>query len=332
MGVYAGPNIVKTGFVVSLDAGNAKSYPTTGNTLNDLVSPLSFDIVNCTFNGSEIVGNGTDAFIQSTADLNASTYSDISFVLEFKSSDYNTESVVFDFGFSSFFYYFPTSSISNINESEISQLAVGISSFSPNYIDSINQTDTFAIEQSTATGISSFSPNYTTSSNQTDTVATDQSAATGISSFSPNYTATQIQSISESTLQEIASSSVTFNQFDNNSVIVSVGNNNVIVNNIVNNNISYISTSVSSEPYNLISLVYSNLNTQNATLSVYDYDALLDTVGIASFSFNDSSIFLLSSGGLNKFSNSSFKRLSLYNKSLTQEEIFGITVAYRSKT
>ena len=39
MSVYAGPNIIDSGLVIALDAGNTKSYPGSGTTMTDLATP-----------------------------------------------------------------------------------------------------------------------------------------------------------------------------------------------------------------------------------------------------------------------------------------------------
>jgi hypothetical protein len=49
MGAYAGPDIVESGLVLALDAGNSKSYPGSGTTVNDLVGTNNFTLVNPSF-------------------------------------------------------------------------------------------------------------------------------------------------------------------------------------------------------------------------------------------------------------------------------------------
>jgi hypothetical protein len=53
MGAYAGPDIVESGLVLALDAGNLKSYPGTGTAWTD----LSGNGRNGTFNNMEIPGD-----------------------------------------------------------------------------------------------------------------------------------------------------------------------------------------------------------------------------------------------------------------------------------
>jgi hypothetical protein len=67
MAVNGFTNIVTNGLVLSLDAGNLKSYPTTGITWTDLTkNGYNGTLSNCTFNSSNIgsvVFNGTTSLI-----------------------------------------------------------------------------------------------------------------------------------------------------------------------------------------------------------------------------------------------------------------------------
>lgn len=75
--VYS-PNIVKNGLVFCMDAGNGKSYPGSGTTINDLVSPSSVGtfVNGPTFdsgNGGSIVFDGVDSYVSSLFTINTIT-------------------------------------------------------------------------------------------------------------------------------------------------------------------------------------------------------------------------------------------------------------------
>lgn len=76
MSVYAGPEIVESGLVLALDAGNAKSYPGTGTTWTDIILPsTSATLTNSptydSSNGGSIVFNGTNLTYASIGNLGA---------------------------------------------------------------------------------------------------------------------------------------------------------------------------------------------------------------------------------------------------------------------
>lgn len=71
MSVYAGPNIIDSGLVIALDAGNAKSYPGSGTTWTNiggsgnngtLVNAPTYD----TTNGGRFLFNGTNQYVTSS--------------------------------------------------------------------------------------------------------------------------------------------------------------------------------------------------------------------------------------------------------------------------
>ena len=72
MGAYAGPDISESGLVLALDAGNRKSYPTTGTTWTDLSGRGNTGTLNGTINGGvgynpanggSLVFDGTDDYV-----------------------------------------------------------------------------------------------------------------------------------------------------------------------------------------------------------------------------------------------------------------------------
>ena len=73
MGAYAGPDIVENGLVLALDAGNSKSYPTTGAIWTDLSGNGNTGTLNGAgynpANGGSITFDGTDDYAQSTITL-----------------------------------------------------------------------------------------------------------------------------------------------------------------------------------------------------------------------------------------------------------------------
>ena len=66
MSAYAGPEIVNNGLVLSLDAGNARSYPGSGTTWTDLASGLTGTLTNgptySSSNGGSIVFDGVNDY------------------------------------------------------------------------------------------------------------------------------------------------------------------------------------------------------------------------------------------------------------------------------
>jgi hypothetical protein len=84
MGVYGGPNVITSGLVLSLDAGNTRSYPGTGTTWTDLSGNNNTGtLVNgptfSTANNGYLVLDGTNDYVTSIASLpngtNLFTYS-----------------------------------------------------------------------------------------------------------------------------------------------------------------------------------------------------------------------------------------------------------------
>ena len=68
MGVYAGPEVVESGLVLALDAGNRKSYPTTGTTWTDLSGngnngTLNNGVGYNSANGGSLVFDGVNDFV-----------------------------------------------------------------------------------------------------------------------------------------------------------------------------------------------------------------------------------------------------------------------------
>jgi hypothetical protein len=82
MGAYAGPDIVESGLVLSLDAGNSKSYSGSGTTWTDLsgngiTGTLTNGPTYSSVNGGSIVFDGSNDFVQTsyTTQLNDFTIS-----------------------------------------------------------------------------------------------------------------------------------------------------------------------------------------------------------------------------------------------------------------
>jgi hypothetical protein len=68
MGVFAGPEIAESGLVLALDAGNLKSYPTTGTTWTDLsgngnTGTLTNGPTYSSANGGSISFDGTNDYV-----------------------------------------------------------------------------------------------------------------------------------------------------------------------------------------------------------------------------------------------------------------------------
>ena len=68
MGVFAGPEITESGLVLALDAGNLKSYPTTGTTWTDLsgrgnTGTLTNGPTYSSANGGSIVFDGVNDYV-----------------------------------------------------------------------------------------------------------------------------------------------------------------------------------------------------------------------------------------------------------------------------
>lgn len=80
MGFYRGPNIVRDGLVLYLDAANQKSYSGTGTTWNDLSGRgNNGTLVNGVgFNGSSMVFDGVNDFIDTGYDLSWNNTNSIS--------------------------------------------------------------------------------------------------------------------------------------------------------------------------------------------------------------------------------------------------------------
>lgn len=71
MAVYGGPNVVDSGLVLSLDAGNARSYPGSGTTWTDISSggrtgTLTNGPTYSANNGGAIVFDGTNDYVETT--------------------------------------------------------------------------------------------------------------------------------------------------------------------------------------------------------------------------------------------------------------------------
>ncbi|MFM7065351.1 MAG: hypothetical protein ACKO0U_00750, partial [Gammaproteobacteria bacterium] len=67
MSAYAGPEIVNSGLVLSLDAGNARSYPGSGSTWTDLAAAartgtLTNGPTYSSSNGGSIVFDGVNDY------------------------------------------------------------------------------------------------------------------------------------------------------------------------------------------------------------------------------------------------------------------------------
>ena len=283
MGVFAGTNVDlnknRSNLILQLDAANYDSYSGIGTSWNDLASNTNFTLTNCTFNQTEIVGNGTNAYIESNSNIDLSTYSNFSIVFGVKSSNYSTESVLLEYGLSNYFYYFPTS-IATLGHTAL------------------------------------------------------QETATGISSFSPVYNTTSITTLGHTPLQETATGISSFNALKNNGFLLKIENNSIISNTVIDNKIYPISSNtINTTTHNLISVVYSDLNTSSSSVSMYQGNSLVGTVGLTtSISFSNSIAYLLSIGSVNKLSNSAIKYFSIYNKNISSSEVTSIRAAYGSRT
>ena len=77
MGVFAGPDIVESGLVLSLDAGNSKSYPgsediwtdLSGNGINGTLTNMEIPSDYSSTNGGFLTFDGNDEFVQCTGSL-----------------------------------------------------------------------------------------------------------------------------------------------------------------------------------------------------------------------------------------------------------------------
>jgi len=64
MSAYAGPNTIEDGLVLSVDAGNTKSYPGSGTTLTDLSgNRRTGTLTNITASGGQLAFNGTTSSV-----------------------------------------------------------------------------------------------------------------------------------------------------------------------------------------------------------------------------------------------------------------------------
>jgi hypothetical protein len=86
MGFYRGPQIVKEGLVLYLDAANVKSYPGTGTTWKDLSgNENNFTLYN---NPSYLDGylnfDGTNSYARSSSTLDLSSYNSVTVEISFR--------------------------------------------------------------------------------------------------------------------------------------------------------------------------------------------------------------------------------------------------------
>ena len=91
MSLYRGPNIVRNGLVLALDAADKNSYPGTGTTWYDMSgNNNNFTLYNTpTFNSTGyFVLNGTNQYFRSTNTLNLGSYNAVSVCLFFKPLTY----------------------------------------------------------------------------------------------------------------------------------------------------------------------------------------------------------------------------------------------------
>lgn len=82
LGSYAGPEIVDSGLVLALDAGNSKSYPGTGTTWTDLsgngnTGTLTNGPTYSSSNGGSIVFDGIDDYVTISDSATTNTFSTI---------------------------------------------------------------------------------------------------------------------------------------------------------------------------------------------------------------------------------------------------------------
>jgi hypothetical protein len=80
MGVFAGPEIAESGLVLALDAGNSKSYPTTGTTWTDLsgrgnTGTLTNGPTYSSANGGSLVFDGVNDYVSVGTSPNSMNFS-----------------------------------------------------------------------------------------------------------------------------------------------------------------------------------------------------------------------------------------------------------------
>ena len=95
MGVYAGPEINESGLVLSLDAGNTKSYPGSGTTWTDIsgrsnTGTLTNGPTYSSANGGSIVFDGGDDGVSTNASMTGvQTFTAISWIRTTNTGGYN---------------------------------------------------------------------------------------------------------------------------------------------------------------------------------------------------------------------------------------------------
>ena len=131
------PNIVRNGLVLCLDAGNRKSYPTTGTAWTDLtknkynstmVNSLTFD----SSNGGSILANATNEYF--TGSINSSVWtSNISMCAWFKHTGYgNLWESIFSANTSASFYGSPIMTFNGTSVATRNQIGINNAGVSPN--------------------------------------------------------------------------------------------------------------------------------------------------------------------------------------------------------
>lgn len=85
MSVYSGPNVVDTGLVVYLDAGNTRSYPGSGTTWTDLSGNGNhFTLFNSpSFGGNYFNFSGINEYARSVSTLDLSSYNSVTIEVAF---------------------------------------------------------------------------------------------------------------------------------------------------------------------------------------------------------------------------------------------------------
>jgi hypothetical protein len=99
MGVFAGPEIAESGLVLALDAGNLKSYPTTGTTWTDLspngnTGTLTNGPTYSSANGGSLSFDGTNDYVSGTNNITLQLVNDLTVSAWVKLGDAGNQGIV----------------------------------------------------------------------------------------------------------------------------------------------------------------------------------------------------------------------------------------------
>jgi hypothetical protein len=317
MGVYAGPNIEKTGKIFSIDGKNPKSFP--GNRkIKSLVSQEEKDTTAIQQDGYIYSNNGSiDKFTNfSISDTSAITVNISVDNTELKSG--TAFSIYSDDVGGSYAY----SEITSYSSGIVTTSSLGISTYSVNY---------------SSTGITSYSSGIVTTS------------SLGISTYSVNYSSTGITSYSSGIVTTVSLGS-TINQFPlttstktfyssgivttqstgkfisnfNPSVELSCSlfpTNILITNKNLNDN-TYLSQPLENQGKDIYSIVFRTLNTNSSPITIYRNGSLLSSsetkTGTTQFGNVGISLFGL---GNSYYSQYGIRFINIYNKELNDQEV-----------